>query len=151
MTLAISRKMATATLGNGLSCWLLTKTMTVADRRRGHGAVVRAGFGALSSAARSRSFADVRMFVRIVRLTIYSCSCMMHTVFTAAKAPFKEKEPKMRVSALIRSALVEKSVCAGTLRGYCHISEAQRIAAPIGSAGAQGHIPYWQQTQNTPP
>lgn len=69
------------------------------------------------------------MFVRIVRLTIYSRSCMMHTVFTATKAPFNEEEPKRRVSVLISSALVEKSVCAGTLRGYCHISGVQRIAA----------------------
>jgi hypothetical protein len=60
---------------------------------------------------------------------------MMDTVFTAAKAPFKEKEPKMRVSALIMCALVEKSVCAGTLRGAI-LAGCSGSQPPIGSAGA---------------
>jgi hypothetical protein len=85
-------------------------------------------------AARGRSFADVRVDCPHVRRTICSCSCMMDPIFAATKAPFKEKEPEMRVSGLISFALV--------LAG-CNVSQ-----PPIGSPDAQVHISYWLATHS---
>jgi subtilase family serine protease len=71
----------------------------------------------------------------------------MEPVFTGTKSPLK-KEPKMRVSGLIRSALVEIQYASGFYAAIAVLAGCSVSQPPIGSPGAQVHIPYWQATNS---